>query len=436
MHRFLVILLFGLLLLGCNSETRPLKPFLATPTPPAAVVFSDPLALTFEELNSDPQSFLGKTIRVDGDFVRLPNTVCDGQVKGPNPRWALVADSLQMNSVGYDSVLSIVPEGVPFTVEGVWSLYRGPAGCGKEPPAKPVWFIDVVRIVRPNPISQYQTADSGELFIQPVAPQNGDSAPPPILTPEPVQDQGAIDNPAESVVEVATIVSPIPEVDGTANDGYPAPEAKEADEEVDEVEDESGYPVAPSSVVVEEDPEPVPTTVPVPPTATPAPPATEPDVEEEVPTQEPAPTEESAPTEEPTATDEPTEAPAEPTATTEVEESTPEPTATDSVTATPLPSADLGGDSATATPDAEATATATPEATETPDAEATATPEPTATETPDPDETATPEPTETPTPEMTATPSGGLATPGTTPTSASGYPSGSPTETPVPSSYP
>lgn len=251
MRRLLAILMLALVLLGCNSETRPLKPFLATATPPAAVVFADPLAITFEELNSDPQSFLGKTIRVDGDFVRLPVTVCDGQLKGPNPQWALVADSLQMNSVGFDSLLSIVPEGISFTVEGVWTLYRGPVGCGKEPPTKPVWYIDVVQIVRPNPISQYDSADNAtDVLIQPVSPQSGDaSAPPPILTPDAGAD--AVDSPADSVIEAPTIVAPMPEQDGNAESAYPAPDA--APEPAPE-----GYPVPEQPVEQEDTPAPTP----------------------------------------------------------------------------------------------------------------------------------------------------------------------------------
>jgi hypothetical protein len=38
------------------------------------------------------------------------------------------------------------------TVTGIWRVYEGPVGCGKEPPDGTVWYLEVDRIVEPNPL--------------------------------------------------------------------------------------------------------------------------------------------------------------------------------------------------------------------------------------------------------------------------------------------
>jgi hypothetical protein len=38
------------------------------------------------------------------------------------------------------------------TVEGYWRLYEGPLGCGKNAPRAAIWYLEVLRIVEPNPL--------------------------------------------------------------------------------------------------------------------------------------------------------------------------------------------------------------------------------------------------------------------------------------------
>jgi hypothetical protein len=134
-----------------NRDTRPLYPNLPTFTPLAATLESEPAVLTFAELNADPDAYRDRRIQVAGDFASVPPPDCI-PFSGPAIRWSLVAEELQLNAVGFDNVLRLLAEGTPMTVTGIWRLYSGPSGCGKEPADANVWFLAVDQIIEPNPL--------------------------------------------------------------------------------------------------------------------------------------------------------------------------------------------------------------------------------------------------------------------------------------------
>jgi hypothetical protein len=147
----LLLGLFALLFSVARGDERGLKPFRPSPTPGALIINGQPLLPTFPELNEEPLSFRNKRIRVMGAYKPLPLPECSFY-SGPNSRWALVAEELQLNAIGFEPVLRLVPPGVSLTVEGIWRLYEGPLGCGKEPPPDQAWYLEVERIVQPNPL--------------------------------------------------------------------------------------------------------------------------------------------------------------------------------------------------------------------------------------------------------------------------------------------
>lgn len=148
------LLLAGLVLVVSalvNRDRRPLYPNLPTFTPPAATLDSEPAVLTFAELNADPDAYRDRRIQVAGDYASVPPPDCT-PYSGPAIRWSLVAEELQLNAVGFENVLRLLAEGTPMTVTGIWRLYRGPVGCGKEPPDANVWYLAVDQILEPNPL--------------------------------------------------------------------------------------------------------------------------------------------------------------------------------------------------------------------------------------------------------------------------------------------
>lgn len=133
---------------GSQSD---LFPSLPSPTAPALIISADVEEVTFAALNENPANYLNKTIQATGTFTPLELPNCR-PFAGPVVEWSLVGDNLQLNAKGYENVLRLAEPGMQMTVVGVWRLYSGPVGCGKEPPSDVVWYLDVSRIIEPNPL--------------------------------------------------------------------------------------------------------------------------------------------------------------------------------------------------------------------------------------------------------------------------------------------
>ncbi len=176
-----ILLLFGLATLAWTINSRdahPLYPILSTHTPLAATVDYQPVLVGFAELNADPAALLGQRIQVSGVYTPIEPPECVNYT-GPSVRWSLVAEELQLNAIGFETLLRLVDEGLEMTVTGIWSAYRGPVGCGKEPPDGTVWYLLVDRIVEPNPLLG---TVAPALTVIPGDPL---PTPPPFTTPEP-----------------------------------------------------------------------------------------------------------------------------------------------------------------------------------------------------------------------------------------------------------
>ena len=118
---------------------------------PRGVLSGNPVLLSFSDLDSDPFAVRDQYVRVTGRFFAQTPVACVPN-KGPRPRWGLIADGLQMDGVGLRDLQTLVPEGAELTVDGVWRLYEGPLGCGKEPPVGTLWYLEAQRVYQPNPL--------------------------------------------------------------------------------------------------------------------------------------------------------------------------------------------------------------------------------------------------------------------------------------------
>lgn len=146
----LIIFTFALVALaGCRSGGV-LMPRRGTPAP-SGPLFGHPEPVAFPALDEDPAAYRNRLIRVTGAYTPLPLPECS-RVRGPAARWALVDQGLQLDAVGYEDLIRLVPEGIELTVDGFWRLYEGPLGCGKEPPTARLWYLEAVRLVQPNPL--------------------------------------------------------------------------------------------------------------------------------------------------------------------------------------------------------------------------------------------------------------------------------------------
>lgn len=126
-------------------------PALPSPTPPNASFLGEPESISFTELNENPLAYLNQSIVVTGEYLPLNDAECS-RISGPDIRWALTAENLQLDVVGYERIVELVPAGTTMTVQGIWRLYQGYLGCGKAPPRGSMWYLDIKKIVQPNPL--------------------------------------------------------------------------------------------------------------------------------------------------------------------------------------------------------------------------------------------------------------------------------------------
>lgn len=150
----IVLVFIGLALLALSlsgNNQRPLFPILSTFTPIAGTIEYEPVILGLTELNEDPAVYRGQRIQVSGAFTPVEPPECLNY-SGPTVRWSLVAYELQLNAVGFENMVMLLEPDTEMTVTGIWSAFRGPVGCGKEPPDGTVWYLAVDRILEPNPL--------------------------------------------------------------------------------------------------------------------------------------------------------------------------------------------------------------------------------------------------------------------------------------------
>lgn len=154
-----VIVVLGLILLilglaaSCNGRgnRQGLKPFRPTRTPLGGGASGDVAILSFIELNSAPEAYRNQRIRVTGDKMTIQSPDCR-LYTGPVFMWGLIAEDLQLQALGFEEVVKRLPDGLTMTVEGIWRQYDGPLGCGKEPADGIAWYLQVERIISPNPL--------------------------------------------------------------------------------------------------------------------------------------------------------------------------------------------------------------------------------------------------------------------------------------------
>jgi hypothetical protein len=171
----LAVAVLGYLIFSSQTAAqRPLKPPRNTATPNVIAISNQPVIVTFAQLNEDPFALINRTIRVTGSYTPLDLPRCDGSYSGPHIVWALIAEELQLDARGFEHIMRLVPPGTTLTIEGIWRHYKGPHGCGKEPPTATVWYLEVSRIIQPNPLPLLNgTAVSLDTIVTPTfAPTN------------------------------------------------------------------------------------------------------------------------------------------------------------------------------------------------------------------------------------------------------------------------
>ncbi len=177
----IVLAIVAVVAVSCRSDGA-LMPQSGTPSS-SGPLFGHPEPVALAVLDEDPAAYRDHLIRVTGAHTPLPLPEC-GRVRGPVARWALVDQGLRLDGVGFERILSLVPEGIELTVDGFWRLYEGPLGCGKEPPTDRLWYLEAVRLVQPNPLPLL----SGRSLALDASPRISVTMSVSTLTPTPATD--------------------------------------------------------------------------------------------------------------------------------------------------------------------------------------------------------------------------------------------------------
>lgn len=199
-----------------QKPLRNLRPFRPEPTAIALVVDGQPQLVTFTELSQNAYQYHNKRIRVTGFYLPLALPDCN-QHSGPTFHWAIISQGLQLNAIGFERPLALVSAGSTLTVEGIWRLYDGPAGCGKSPERSNIWYLHVEQIVQPNPLTA-STPDPAAYLLTgvstPIFPTVG-----PTNTPRP----GASPTPSPTAVPPTATSNLTPTVTTTRGTAAPGP---------------------------------------------------------------------------------------------------------------------------------------------------------------------------------------------------------------------
>ncbi len=202
----LCFVVFGI---GFWGSERGLRPFRAEPTAIDFIIDGQATLVTFPELSENAAQYHQQRIRVTGQYLPLSPPGCS-PYNGPIFYWALVSQGLQLNAKGFEAPLTLVSPGTTLTVEGVWRLYTGPIGCGKEPETGTVWYLQVERIIQPNPLVA-GTTDQGISLLDGI---NTPEFPTIMPTTGLTQSTPGIVASPTSEGEVGETVTPSPTVDG------------------------------------------------------------------------------------------------------------------------------------------------------------------------------------------------------------------------------
>jgi len=211
------------LVTGCTG-VRSLSPTpFPTAGPTATMPAGGPIALSVTELLNAPGLYLDATVQLTGRLRKMPLIICDSDYYPSPAGWGLGEEGLMANAGGFDDqVRSLLPGDLTMTVEGRWRRWEGMVGCGKQAQKQEVWYLDVSRILSPNPLTQITLTPSSGVEISAITAEA--PAPAPDEMPEPPELQ---ETPADTSIPTPGFEgsTEFPEVNPDAPGGYPAPGA-------------------------------------------------------------------------------------------------------------------------------------------------------------------------------------------------------------------
>lgn len=121
------------------------------------------VALGLTDLVASPGLYLDVPVQVSGRFRRQPLLICPADPHPGPTSWALGEAGLEVPASGFDQeVRALLPEDLTVAVEGRLRRWQGLVGCGKRAQEREIWYLEVSRILSPNPLAQITLTPGGE----------------------------------------------------------------------------------------------------------------------------------------------------------------------------------------------------------------------------------------------------------------------------------
>lgn len=130
-------------------------------------------------LLESPETYEGEVLEVNGIYYQRQVVVCSTRPQLSPARWALSDGEERIPAGGLDERLENLPSGqIEIAVTGRWLRWQGPVGCGRQAQITEVWYLDLIDIVSPNPITIAAVGSEEEG----ASTQQGPPSQPPITT--------------------------------------------------------------------------------------------------------------------------------------------------------------------------------------------------------------------------------------------------------------
>jgi hypothetical protein len=168
-----------LLLAACGRRDDGDPTPAASPAPTIIPVGGQAAVIRHVDLLNSPSQYSGMLVRISGQFRRLPQLVCEGQVHQSPAGWKLTAGELFVQATGFEAMLRpLATSPQIITVEGLWQRWEGLVGCGADARLQEIWYLDVARLIDPNPIVFGTPAPGQPIAVITPIPEGGEEEAP------------------------------------------------------------------------------------------------------------------------------------------------------------------------------------------------------------------------------------------------------------------
>jgi hypothetical protein len=110
--------------------------------------------VTIADLLEEPEMYEGQLLEINGIYHQRRVVVCSSRPQYSPARWSLSDGEERVPVGGVGENFENLPSGrIEIAVTGRWLRWQGPVGCGRQAQVTEIWYLDVLEILSPNPIT-------------------------------------------------------------------------------------------------------------------------------------------------------------------------------------------------------------------------------------------------------------------------------------------